>query len=446
MIVNLKNGEYINIVVWKNEKGAYEYYNDRTLIGIFDPKVMNDSKFFAVDMEKNNTLENEISAENKDTIQQIITEVKEQIDKLNLDEIEEEASDNKAISEYLEENGIEEEIDSIKMFDLEREQNEQEKSEKEQNEKEKEEGQKEPESKETYVTTHDVDIKQEIDLDEKATDISDFRKWLGGQLPKDVTKVAVIGSDEMSKMKDENGKTIDNPTTRYGLVAISNGKNGQGKRVEPLKKYIPQLEQNHSSGNNPTKQQYQLNTDGTMEKDAVLSEYRIGNKIIQLDKDYGDNFEVNIGRYAPSSNNELVTTEMRGKNTLFQTDIETRKAVMGEYNKGTYGTKDSYDEIKKREEAGHNVEELTEKDVDGNKSTHSEEHAKKEYIELPDGEKITYEKLAIRWGFYKDGKPDAEYIREKFQNQEKQGKEPQEIIEQLDEEYKDPRAPERGRD
>ena len=68
-----------------------------------------------------------------------------------------------------------------------------------------------------------------------------------------------------------------------------------------------------------------------------------------------------------------------------------------------------------------------------------------EYIELSDGEKVSYNQLATRWGFYKDGKPDSEFVKEKFGEKKKDDKKPEEVINELDEEFEDPRANNRSR-
>lgn len=394
MIVDLENGKYIDITIKRNEKGTYEYYNDNILIGVYTPEVMKDSKFFEIDLEKNNTLENELSAESKDEINNIIAQVKEQIDQADIADIEFEADQNAAIEEYMKSIGLDnEKIKSFKVLDLERDEEDKYFSKTEEDEQEKNEGQEqneeiddEQEKTQKTFNTENVNIKQEIDLEERATDVQDLKRFLGKKLPDDIVKIGVIESDKMSEMKDEEGNVIDNSSTRYGLVAI--GKNGE---VQPLKKYIPELEQNYSSGNNPIEGKYQINADRTVDKDVVLSEYRIGNKIIQMDKNQGDNIEVNIGKYGPFENSS-VTTQMRDKNTTFATDTETRKAAMGHY-KGIYNTKDSHDEIENHEEVGCEPEELTQEEIDGNKDT-GHQHITQEEFERCVQELVANEEIS----------------------------------------------------
>ena len=110
MVLKLDNDKYIDILILKNDIGIYEYYNDGILIGVYDPEKMGDNKFLEVNLERINTLENEISGESKDSsLKQIIEAVKEKMNAVELDDIEKEAKENQVIMEYLEENGIDKE-------------------------------------------------------------------------------------------------------------------------------------------------------------------------------------------------------------------------------------------------------------------------------------------------------------------------------------------------
>lgn len=347
MRIELKNGKTVKILVTKQNE-TYEYFIDGIRIGAYTPKVMEDHILI-----RENTLENELSSE-----------IKDKINALSKEEIENEAVSKENILESGNELGIER-IKKVYTIDLEDKEEDKEDTEikKEKIYSQTENHKEQVQSK--NFTIHNTNIKQETELDERATDVQDFRRWLesnGAKIPKDFVKIGVIESDTLRDMKDENGKTIDNSSTRFGLVLI--GKNG---KVEPLKKYVPQLEQNHSSGNDPIESQYQIHTDGSVEKDPVLSEYRIGRAIIQLDKDHGDDLEVNIGKYSPFGN-ELVTTKMRDKNTQFATDTQTRKTAMGHYE-GVYKSRNSYQEAQKHEKVGCEPENLTEKEIDGDPNT-----------------------------------------------------------------------------
>ena len=77
------------------------------------------------------------------------------------------------------------------------------------------------------------------------------------------------------------------------------------------------------------------------------------------------------------------------------------------------------------------------------KNTKSHIHKDANKIVLENGKEITFERLAIRWGMFKDdGQPDAEHARNKYIEKQEQNLEkmPEEIVEDLDEEFEDPRV------
>ncbi len=340
MKINLEDGKVINLTIRKNEKGVYEYYYGNFLLGVYAPNVMKGNQFLEVDLEKLNTLDNELSAESKDEIKQVICKVKEQIEELDLETIEQEAKETAVLDEYMQEVGINrEKVKSVTTVELNR------KKQKE----EKPEEQVELEKSPKVATTKDVNIRQTIDINEKVNDVQDIKAWLGEKLPAEVQKIAVIDADDGSELTDENGDIMDvSPSTRFILVTID-----KNNKVEPLRKYIPQLEQTYASGTNET---YQISTEGSVEKDSALSEYRIGRKIIQLDKDVGKHFEFNIGQASPYQKG-LVTNEVRGQYTTFRPDKSALEA--NGYYKGIDHPRKIYEEAQRQEEQGYQPEEFT---------------------------------------------------------------------------------------
>lgn len=405
MRIYLENGELAEITVkqGKNEH-IYEYYIGSIKIGVLNDKIM-----------ENNILMLEDSIKEP----KIAEEIKEAIDSLPREDILQELEENKDIEDYINERyGEQEKIKEIRKIELDRN---------ETNNKESKN-----KIKEKIVTTDDVKIKQTIDLDERANDMQDVKKWLGGKIPKDVEKVGVVESSDMREYGGEN-------TTRYSLVTIS--KSGQ---VEPLEKYISKLKQRTADGNNPREESYQVRTDGRVEKDAVLSEYEIGDKIIQLDnKEYG-RVELNIGKEARNST-QTVSQEVRDQNTLFATSKEQR-SVVGEYeSNGENNVEEDIKEAEEHEKENSNCDKLQAEDIDGDRQTKSHIHENSTEVTLKDGTKITFERLAVRWGLFDDnGHPDTESAKDKYIKEQEENieKEPDQIIEELDEELEDPRAPE----
>ena len=413
MRITLENEENITITVIRSTKNndLLEYYVGDEKIGVLETDVMSDNILIL-----QNTLENEL-----------LTQIKDYINRLPREEIEREGDLTRNLDTYLKEFGKrDEKIESLTEIKLENEED----KKKEKNNSEKEENETEIDKK-RISNVNDVNIKQSVELDERANDMHDVRKWLG--LPQEVQRIGVIESYQMSDLQNENGENYDNSTTRYSLVAI--GKDGS---VKPLSEYIPDLEKRDSSGNDPTRETYQVDTEGRVEKDAVLSEYQFGSKIIQIDNRELGRIEINIGEEARNST-KAMGIQLRAENTLFVTDTSTR-SVIGEYEQNGEDTvEENIEEAERHPDPS--VDKMDERDIDGNPDTVSHIHVGDKVI-LRDGTELTFEDLAKRWGFYKDdGKPDGEYAKEKYKEEQNKNleKEPEDVVEELDEEFQDPR-------
>ena len=427
MRITLENGENITITVIRSTKNndLLEYYVGDIKIGVLETDVMSDNILIL-----QNTLGNELSSQIKDSI-----------NRLPREEIEKEGDWTRKLDTYLKEFGKrDEKIKSLTQIELDdEEEKEEEEESKEENKNEEEPQEKvdlekdeeEEKNKKRGSDINDVNIKQSVELDERANDMHDVRKWLG--LPQEVKSIGVIESYQMSNLQNENGKNYDNSTTRYSLVAI--GKDGS---VKPLSKYIPDLEKRDSSGNDPTRETYQVDTEGRVEKDAVLSEYQFGSKIIQIDNKEMGRIEINIGEEARNSTKSM-GVQLRAENTLFVTDTSTR-SIIGEYEKNGEDTvEENIEEAEKHPDP--NTHKMDERDIDGDPKTLSHTHVGDKVV-LKDGTELTFEDLAKRWGFYKDdGKPDGEYAKEKYQEEQNRNleKEPEDVVEELDEQFQDPR-------
>lgn len=417
MLIKIGNGENertiaVTVVKSSKNKDLYEYYIGETKIGVLEVDVMEDNILML-----QNTLENELSSQIKDAI-----------DRLPREEIEEEGELSKAIDDYLKEFGEDNErVKGVALVDLE------EKKEKEA-EKDKKEGEKEITVEPS--TVKDVNVKQTIDLGERANDMHDVRKWFG--LPQDVAKIGVIESYQMSNLHNSKGEDYSNPTTRYSLIAI--GKNGE---VRPLSEYIPQLEQRDSVGNNPTEESYQVDDYGRVNKDANLTEYQFGSKVIQIDNKEMGRIEINIGEEARNST-KAMGVELRTENVTFAIDTSTR-SVIGEYEQEGEDTVElNLEEAEKHPDPS--FDKMDERDIDGDIETVSHIHIGDEIV-LEDGTIMTFSELAKRYGFYNDGVPDSEHAKEVYTKKltEMPEKTPDEIIDELDYEYEDPRL-QNGRD
>lgn len=413
MRINLEDGRIVEVIVRKQDD-LFEYYIGNVKIGVLDTNVMQDNILML-----ENSLDNEVKSQIKDTI-----------DGLSRKDLEHESDITRKIDTYMRELGDRNlhvrDIRRIELSEDEEEKSEEGKEDGKRNDSE------EVDEKDEAVTTKDVSIKQTIELSERANDMHDIRKWLSGRVPSDAKELGVIESDDMSMLKDSEGNRMKNNTTRYSLVIINN----KGE-VEPLAKYIPELEQKDSSGNDPREEKYQVRDDGTVKYDSVLSEYSIGDKVIQIDNNEYGRVEVNIGEESRDST-QTMGVQLRDSNTTFVPDTSTR-SVIGEYEEeGEDTVEKNLEEAKKHPE---DDVKMDERDVDGDLETKSHMHIDDKVL-LEDGTEITFDDLAIRWGFYNDdGTPDKEHAKERYieKQMEDVKKEPQEVIEELDEEFEDPR-------
>lgn len=371
MIIDLKDGKFIRVDIKRNEKGVYEYYSEGILLGVYDPSVMKDGKFLEIDLERNHTITDEVKDQIRDEINSITEQIKEKINETDTEVIEDEAEENRALGEYLREIGVEDK--SLKKIDeVTLESEETDEQEKITDESEK----KDSNRNNSAIEASKVDAKQEIELGERATDMQNVKRWLetssGRNLPSGATKIIAIDSDELRKMKDENGRTIDNVSSQYGLAIIRKDENGK-MVAEPLKKYLPQLEQSRSAGTNPRKIQQQITekTDGRMENpNPVNAEFTVDGSrrnIIDIDQDHLNDMEVHIGKYGPHTN-ETTRTQLRGRNTTFATDTQERKAAMGNF-KGVHSGEESKKEL---EECKDDKKDY--RDGDGDYRTKSDDH------------------------------------------------------------------------
>lgn len=339
----------IEVTVLQNSEGNYEYYIGNMKIGLYNQNVMKDEKIVI----RSKTLKDEIANQIKDTI-----------DGMDRSEIEKESQETKKIYTYMKELGQREEKTKIVKIDL-KEQEENKDNEEKKGDKEKQEEEEESKRKAKKATTKDVNIKQEVEVNERANDMKDIGQWLGGKLPKDIQKIGVIESTDMNKMQDENGKSYQNGSTRYSLITIN--KKGE---IEPLSKYIPQLKQRDTAGNNPTEKRVQVRADGHVERDAILSEYEIGEKVIQIDSKEMGRVEMNIGQEEHGGNDTL-TMQARDNNTIYPTGTEVRK-IIGEYeSNGEYVVNKGLEEADKHDE---DEQHLDHRDVDGDPNTQSHDH------------------------------------------------------------------------
>lgn len=424
-------------ILAKSDKDIIKYYF-LNLVGVYTPKIPGESIIF-----KQDTLENNSRADIKDNIQRskIILEEKEQIEKF-LERIK--------IKEILQE------MQKIENRERAVFKNQVKENEIKKNQQKQIKGTK---SKEQILKNQryspkfenklgDINIKQEIDMEARVTDMSNLEQVLkkNKKMPKlehgdEPLKMGIVESDELKNLKNERGQKEYGHSSRFEAVMITK----KGKVVSL------DLDNDTQEGNNPLEKNYQIKQNNSVKKGDVLTRLKLGKGTIGIEKGKYGEIEVyhsprkTIGGRGVQGNKSLdrQLETSNSKNTLSGTNIEALKLAQ-EYNDGYRSVEQGYQEIAEHERGYPNCNEKGIEDLDGEKDTKSHEHKEAEdFVELSSGKKFTYSELAIRWGFYKDGKPDANYIKEKFEKKCKENKDIEEVIKELDEEYEDPRLEER---
>ena len=413
LIERLKIGTKIEGLYLVDEEEIGKYYLGTKEIGVFIKKLRQSPIVF-----KENSIENELAKQIKDIVQSIELNKKE----ISLKEEQEE-------QKHLIEKALQLErgrgITRIATVDLQ-----------EEIEDKKEKNKINPlqpialEMSEKYSNFKDINIKQEMEVDNKVTDMRTLGKMLKdmGKLPKiegkHFEKIGIIESDERDNLINQNGEKSKVNTTRYSMVAIATDGS-----VVPL-----DLEQDYTEGNNPREMNYQVKQDGSVQKDQVLSRFRLGEGSLAIKNGKYGEIKVyhsprkTIGGRGVEGNKSL-DRELETDN-IWEIKKEERD-LAEEYGDGYRSVEESYQEAKQHEDKSGEImkeDKMNTKDIDGEKNTKSHIH-----------DKVNYENLAIKWGYYKQGEPNADKAKEIFIEKRKQNpqKETKEIIEMVTEELEE---------
>lgn len=279
-------------------------------------------------------------------------------------------------------------------------------------------------------TIKDVNIKQEMEMNDKVTDMKTLGQLLeeNDKLPqiegKKFIQMGVIESEQRDNLINTRGETAKVNTTRYSFVAIA--KDGS---VVPL-----ELSQDHQKGTNPREENYQVDQKGEVSKDDVLSRFNIGR----------GTFAVKNGKYGEIKVYHSPRKTIGGKgqkgNQSLDRELETNNVwsmkkeerdLAGEYKTGYRSVEKGYQEAKAHEDEKGNIisgDEIKTKDIDGDVKTKTHIH-----------DNVDYEELASKWGYYEQGKPDMQKAEKLFQEKRKEypQKEQKEIIEMITDELEE---------
>ena len=367
-IVTIEDKEEI-LYVKNIDNDRYVYYLGEKEIGGYDKDVTMQKIIF-----KENTIENELSAEIKDKINKVLEDI-------SLEEIQGTRRDyGKERVEYIKEAlGLEKDEEISKILEIDLGQELGKRFEEKNKEKEK--------NKIKYSTEKDVNIKQEMNFEDKATDMKTLGQILQkeGKIPnipgKKFEKMGVIESDHMDELVNQKGEKSKVNTTRYSFVAIATD-----ETVVPM-----DLEQDHQEGNNPRETNYQVKQDGSVEKDDVLSRFKIGEGTFSIKNGQYGELKVyhsprkTIGGEGIEGNKSL-DRELE-TNNVWELKKEERD-LASEYGDGYRSVEEGYQEVKRVEEANEkdDCDKIATADIDGEENTkghnHDEEFIQKATDEL----------------------------------------------------------------
>lgn len=200
-IGKIKVGEEEKILSVSKMNGKYEYFLDNKNIGIYDPITM-----YGMEEKilfKENTLANELSSDIRDEIEDFVDILdEEELEKMQPDYEREQVE---VLENFLqlEENEDITRIATVKLDEkIEIEQNEEELKKKKENKNEK-----------VLGTEKDVTIKQEMNFNDKVTDIRDLGQLISdeGKMPKlegkTFVKMGIIESEQMDNLTNTNGQS-----------------------------------------------------------------------------------------------------------------------------------------------------------------------------------------------------------------------------------------------
>lgn len=425
-------------MILKKEEQYFKYYY-LELIGVYTPKMPGETIIFRED-----TIENAVSANIKET------EQKNKISPLEKEQIEQFLERIKIweIAEkiQMQERGVKEKSQYNKTIKQNTENKKEQQKSQNNKKQQKEQERQEKQPQKIKNKANDINIKQEVDMDTRVTDMHNLNQVLkkNEKMPElehgdEALKMGIVESDNLKDLKNAKGEKEQGHSSRFEAVVIT--KKGNIQTLD--------LENDTQEGTNPTEKNYQVKQNEYVEKSDVLTRLKVGEGSIGIEKaQYGEVEVYHSPRKTIGGNgiegNKSIDRQLEtsdSKNTMEGTDIETLKLAQ-EHNDGYRSVEDGYQEIEKHDKQHPDCEQKTVKDLDGEKNTQSHIHPEptEEFVELSNGEKISYSQLATRWGFYKEGKPDSEFVKEKFGEKKKDDKKPEDVIGELDEEFEDPRA------
>lgn len=361
-------------VSMEKEGDGYIYYLGDKIIGGYDPDVMGDDLI----VFRENTLENELSDEIKDAIEQVIEENREkEEEKQERERIEQKTKEKNVYEQELGyQKTIGQENNKKKEIQLQETQKRRKENLKQQRETEQ---QLKTKQEKVENKVNDINIKQEVDMDTMATDMDTIGKRLeeAGKIKGDEKegKLAFVESDDLKKLKNEKGESLQGHESRYEAVLID--KKGNVRDLN--------LENDTQEGNNPMESNYQVkqNKNENVEKGDVLTRLKIqGEETIGIENGQYGEIEVyhshnkTIGGEGVEGNKSLDRQlETKNSKNAVEGPDQAMQKLAQKYQDGYRSVEETYQEAEQHEDvSGEPCDELEVEDIDGDPNTISHSH------------------------------------------------------------------------
>ena len=319
-----------------------------------------------------------------------IDNIRDLVDELKYDELTaEQKEETKSLKELEEERlekiakslGIDEkELKDISEFDLD------------------EEGKKEDQKEEIKENDEEnledrIHTKESTDLDQIYEGIT-LRNVLG--LSSEYARIAIVSSSEIRGVEGnkQNGK--------YSFVGVKY--NGE---ITVLDETI--LGPDNQEGIDPRKMDTTVDIDGTVDKEQNIASYKVmGKKNLYLSIGYDESYgrEIKIAKRSETGEEDLEFELLTNRYASYKEDSDVRQ-FREDNSEGINKADNAIEKADAHEKE--ECENVNTEDIDNNMYNDTHHHI------IIDGKEVSYKELATKWGYYKDGKPDEQKAKEKYE-------------------------------
>ena len=221
-----------------------------------------------------------------------------------------------------------------------------------------------------------------------------LRNVLG--LSSEYARIAIVSSNEIRGVEGnkQNGK--------YSFVGVKY--NGE---ITVLDETI--LGPDNQEGIDPRKMDTTVDIDGTVDKEQNIASYKVmGKKNLYLSIGYDESYgrEIKIAKRSETGEEDLEFELLTNRYASYQEDSDVRQ-FREDNSEGINKADNAIEKADAHEKE--ECENVNTEDIDNNMYNDTHHHI------IIDGKEVSYKELATKWGYYKDGKPDEQKAKEKYE-------------------------------